>query len=273
MIRCFLVGVPGGAKQHIKSQLAQIFIQGSIPSKLVAPIVAQTVSAVPVSELNAIVNANDGIDKHEALCTLARLHGINIPIPEHTDRENKPAAIRPNGKGKGKGKHKVQSFEPKDFRLDPSFFCPQHRWGDWHRFGNLQQCHWCHDRYKLVMTSKLSCDELKTEVPETATIHLTVCKPDFTNDEWNRIIEAPARQILARVRLLENRKLIKAVWGRSFRANGKLASPQIATSVRCFVAIQKDKMETAMQESGFSRVYISPYQLKKVISSLISPTF
>ena len=120
VIRCFLVGVPGGAKQHIKSQLAQIFIQGSIPSKLVAPIVAQTVSAVPV--LNAIVNANDGIDKHEALCTLARSHGINIPIPEHTDRENKPAAIRPNSKGKGKGKHKVQSFEPKDFRLDPSFF-------------------------------------------------------------------------------------------------------------------------------------------------------
>ena len=45
------------------------------------------------------------------------------------------------------------------------------------------------------------------------------------------------------------------MWGRSFRANGKQASPQLAT---CFVAIQKDKMETATQESGFSRVYITP---------------
>ena len=122
VIRCFLAGVHGGAKQHIKSQGAQIFIQGSVPSKLVAPIVAQVVSAVPVSELTAIINANDGLDKHDALCTLAQAHGIHIPTPGHADRENKPAAIRSNGKGKGKGKHKVQSYEPKDFRLDPSFF-------------------------------------------------------------------------------------------------------------------------------------------------------
>ena len=222
VIRCFLVGVPEGAKQHIKSQLAQI------PSKLVAPIVAQVVNAVPVSELTAI----DGIDKHEALCTLARAHGINIPIPGHADRENKPAAIRPNNKGKGKGKHKVQSFELKDFRLDPSFFA-RSTGGDigiaseissnaagvmigtydqlvpWLRTGKTlpdelgvilmkpppQDCPAifrvqaitfpafdCAGRKFLLRGHlvqlgpndiKLSCDELKTEVPETATIHLT----------------------------------------------------------------------------------------------------
>ena len=44
-----------------------------------------------------------------------------------------------------------------------------------------------------------------------------------------------------------------------------MASPQIATSVRCFVAIQKDKnLDSHVSTS---------HQLKKVISSLISPTF
>ncbi|CAJ1428688.1 unnamed protein product, partial [Effrenium voratum] len=97
---------------------------------------------------------------------------------------------------------------------------------------------------------------IETTVPTVVNMHCTVDAVDFEAADWAAAQSSPVKFTLNRLKMPEASRVM-AVWGRSFRSDGKPCSPKEATSIRFHMAVGENFASDILRQSGFSKVSVT----------------
>ena len=107
---------------------------------------------------------------------------------------------------------------------------------------------------KPVKVSMTSHSVVKHKV---VTCHATAFASDYEGDVWQQMLQMPAKAIVARFQSDEVKANICAIWGRSFRQQGKRCPIAQADSIRIYLHMPENKLHALLKESGFSKINVA----------------
>ena len=96
---------------------------------------------------------------------------------------------------------------------------------------------------------------IETTVPTVVNMRCTVDAVDFEAADWAAAQSSPVKFTLNRLKMPEASRVM-AVWGRSFRSDGKPCSPKEATSIRFHMAVGENFASDILRQS-FSKVSVT----------------
>ena len=97
---------------------------------------------------------------------------------------------------------------------------------------------------------------LETTVPTVVNMRCAVDAVDFAAADWGAAWSSPVKFVLNRLKM-PNASRVMAVWGRSYRNDGKPCSPLEAASIRFHMAVGEEFATDILRQSGFSKVSIT----------------
>ena len=92
---------------------------------------------------------------------------------------------------------------------------------------------------------------------KVVTCHATAFASDYEGDVWQQMLQMPAKAIVARFQSDEVKANICAIWGRSFRQQGKRCPIAHADSIRIYMHMPESKLRALLKESGFSKINVA----------------
>eukprot|EP00438_Fugacium_kawagutii_P004014 Skav222474 [mRNA] locus=scaffold242:88767:93158:+ [translate_table: standard] len=95
------------------------------------------------------------------------------------------------------------------------------------------------------------------DCPKSMVIAMTVHWDEF-QDQWNQLVQKPAKYVLAMFSPEIQEKGVVAVWGQRFQLEGQKCAPSKSDSVQFHCRIKEEYVNQTLKESGHNSVYTIP---------------
>ena len=99
----------------------------------------------------------------------------------------------------------------------------------------------------------------EVQVPETVPCMFVAYSDEWQEEgAWKGLLDSPVRTVLHLFRQDGASLSIMRPWGRAFKLDGKLTSPQHATAVQFQAHVAKDSLEPLLRLSRHTQAYVVP---------------
>ena len=112
---------------------------------------------------------------------------------------------------------------------------------------------------KAIGTSKQA--DYRVDLPDTLCCTFVAYSDEFSPERWSQLVLSPVKLMLAAFEEAQTTKAVTAPWGRTFKAKGKPAPPNLADQVSFQARVSAQECDGLLLASGHNSIYITPRKL------------